>query len=400
MYVSMSGMISALSTALDYVESEVFGVTRHHSKRVAYMCVCMGREYGLSDEILPELAGAAAMHDNALTEYIAGRRAAGDISTDINGSELGVHAEMGERNMERTSFHEKVKGVVLYHHENADGSGPFGKDSDHTPFFAQLIHLADQVDSHFDLRELDAGKYMTLETWLRDGENTLFSEDIVRLFLDSCGYEELTELQGEGAAEVIMKSLPEAERDYSDAAIRRFGGLIASIIDFKSEFTSRHSQGIAEKAEQMGRFYGYSDEKVTKLYLAGAVHDIGKMAIPNAILEKPDKLTLEEFEVMKSHAMISYEMLSGLTDQTDVVNWACMHHEKLDGTGYPFGKTGAELDHEERLMGCIDIYQALTEERPYKAGMSHSKSLSIMREMAANGAIDGEITEDIDKCFG
>lgn len=77
-----------------------------------------------------------------------------------------------------------------------------------------------------------------------------------------------------------------------------------------------------------------------------------------------------------------------------------MHHEKLDGTGYPFGKTGAELDHEERLMGCIDIYQALTEERPYKAGMSHSKSLSIMREMAANGAIDGEITEDIDKCFG
>lgn len=107
MYVSMSGMISALSTALDYVESEVFGVTRHHSKRVAYMCVCMGREYGLSDEILPELAGAAAMHDNALTEYIAGRRAAGDISTDINGSELGVHAEMANGTWKELRFMKK-----------------------------------------------------------------------------------------------------------------------------------------------------------------------------------------------------------------------------------------------------------------------------------------------------
>ena len=82
-----------------------------------------------------------------------------------------------------------------------------------------------------------------------------------------------------------------------------------------------------------------------------------------------------------------------------MVAWACLHHEKLDGSGYPFGKTAAELDRNERLLCCIDIYQALTEARPYKDRLSHSEAVNILRDMAREGKIDAKITEDIAVCF-
>lgn len=83
----------------------------------------------------------------------------------------------------------------------------------------------------------------------------------------------------------------------------------------------------------------------------------------------------------------------------DIRDWAALHHEKLDGTGYPFGKTGAELNRQERIMACIDIYQALTESRPYKAGMTHDEACAILENMVQKGWIDGGITEQIRKCF-
>ncbi len=123
------------------------------------------------------------------------------------------------------------------------------------------------------------------------------------------------------------------------------------------------------------------------------------MAISNSILEKPDKLSDEEFTCMKKHALCTYKILSEIKDFKDITCWASYHHEKLNGQGYPFGKTAEELNHKERLMGCVDIYQALKEDRPYKAGMTHQKCISIMSDMADKGYIDKTIVKDIDKVF-
>ena len=135
------------------------------------------------------------------------------------------------------------------------------------------------------------------------------------------------------------------------------------------------------------------------MYLAGALHDIGKMAIDNDILEKPDKLTDEEFSKMKNHAGYTYLILSNINDFEDIRDWAAFHHEKLNGKGYPFGKTAAELNEPERIMACIDIYQALTERRPYKQGFSHEKTCDILDDMADKGFIDAGIAQKIRVCF-
>ena len=103
---------------------------------------------------------------------------------------------------------------------------------------------------------------------------------------------------------------------------------------------------------------------------------------------------------MKNHAKISWQILQKLKGLQDVAEWSALHHEKLNGSGYPFGYTAERLSREDRMLACVDIYQALTESRPYKEGFSHRKSLSIMRDMAAGGLLDAELTEAVDMCFG
>lgn len=145
---------------------------------------------------------------------------------------------------------------------------------------------------------------------------------------------------------------------------------------------------------------GFDEETAQKMYLAGALHDIGKVAIGNEILEKPGRLTDDEFATMKHHAAYTYYILSEIDDFDELRDWAAFHHERLDGSGYPFGKKASELNTQERIMACVDIYQALTEDRPYKKGMSHEKSCEILKDMADKGWLDTYVVEQIDACFG
>jgi HD-GYP domain-containing protein (c-di-GMP phosphodiesterase class II) len=147
----------------------------------------------------------------------------------------------------------------------------------------------------------------------------------------------------------------------------------------------------------MGEYYGYSEEEKAALYLAASLHDIGKIATPIAILEKPGKLDRDEFEIIKKHVLYTHDWLCAIPDFDLIKNWAANHHEKLDGTGYSFGKSAAELDFNSRLMACIDIYQAVSEPRPYHEERTHIDTIKVLYEMADKGFIDKKIVKDIDE---
>jgi HD-GYP domain-containing protein (c-di-GMP phosphodiesterase class II) len=146
----------------------------------------------------------------------------------------------------------------------------------------------------------------------------------------------------------------------------------------------------------MGNYYGYSRVERAELYLAAALHDIGKLATPVDILEKPGKLTDGEFSIIKEHVRITWELLKDIEGFGLICAWASNHHEKLDGSGYPFGKKAEELDFNSRLMACIDIYQAVSEERPYHPGRNHGDTMKILYSMADKGQIDGGIVKNLD----
>ena len=404
MQVYLNDMLYALSYALDCVEAEFLGAKSYHSARVAYICVRLGVMYGLQPIDLLRLAAAAVLHDSALTEYVGIRKEElGGVRPELRNAapkSLRAHCKMGEHNAAILPFYEYIRGAVLYHHEHADGSGAFGRRAENTPLMAQLIHLADQLDNHFPLDFVDAEKYAQIQQYLDRYAGRLFCPQLVEHFFDVFPEPMGDALEGEKAGSLLREALPWVTLDYDPERIKAIAAIFAKIIDYKSHFTCMHSRGIAEKSGQIGRFLGYGTEQCTKLYLAGALHDIGKLAIPADILEKPDKLTAEEFDLMKTHADISWKILRQMKGLEDVAEWGAFHHEKLNGSGYPFGYTAERLSREDRLLACVDIYQALTEARPYKEGFSHAKSMKIMRDMVAQGLLDAALTETVDACFG
>ncbi len=399
MIIDVNDMLFALSYALDCVERDVIGVTTNHGKRVAYLSVLMGRKLGMCQKDLDALAGLAIMHDNALTEFLheehekkPGERA--------NNSLLVRHCILGEQNIMRMPMDGEHKNIILYHHEHANGSGPFGKTGRETPLGAQLIHIADQIDANWKLDELLPERLEQVMDWVRKRQNIIFSQECASCILDIMDVAVLGKMQGEQLNTSLHEILVPAAKEYQDRDVKNLASVFANITDYKSKFTRTHSIGIAQKAERMGQFYHDSQEKITMLYLAGALHDIGKLAVDRDVLEKPDKLTDQEYRHIQNHAYYTYEILSQIHGMEEITKWASYHHEKLDGSGYPFGLKADELNQEERLLACLDIYQALTEDRPYKAGFTHEKTMDIMKGMVAKNLLDKKIVEDINQVFG
>jgi HD-GYP domain-containing protein (c-di-GMP phosphodiesterase class II) len=144
----------------------------------------------------------------------------------------------------------------------------------------------------------------------------------------------------------------------------------------------------------------YDEEKCIKMKIAGLLHDIGKLSIPIEILDKNGKLTPEEFDIIKSHVYYTRIILDKIEDIPDISEWASNHHEKLNGAGYPAGITGAELSEESRILAVCDIYQALTEDRPYRCGLKVEKALSIMDDMVDGGFICRDALKHLKSAVG
>jgi HD-GYP domain-containing protein (c-di-GMP phosphodiesterase class II) len=197
----------------------------------------------------------------------------------------------------------------------------------------------------------------------------------------------------------LRSNTPEYIMDLSYEEIGKITGVLSKIIDSKSKYTQKHSKDLSDKAAIMADFYKMGHEEKMKLLIAADLHDIGKLAVPNYILDSPNKLTREEFEIVKKHSYYTRIALEGITGFEDITEWASNHHEKLNGKGYPYGKTADELDFNSRLMACLDIYEALTEDRPYRRSLNHEEAMEIMNNMKLEGFIDPDITQDIDKVF-
>lgn len=403
MEIDIIGLLSAFSFALDCVEAELIHVTSNHGKRVAYMSVCMAEKMGVSDDALRDLAACALLHDNALTQYI-NEEFYSDISNidtlkvssdDITPRQLGMHCIYGEKNLEKYPFKTGVKDVILYHHEEADGSGPFEKKWTEVPLFARIIHFSDMLDAFCKAQKFDEDVFNKAVHFIEKNKDKRFVSEVTKMFFDAFDKDEFSRLGDEHIEEYFWEKVPCEKSFYSFNVLKDLADLFAKIIDYKSEFTSRHSLGVARTASKISEIMGYDKVICDKMYLAGTLHDVGKIAIGNEILEKPARLTDEEFAKMKNHAGYTYMILSKVDGFEEIRDIAAFHHERLDGSGYPFGKMADELTTLQRIMACADIYQALTEKRPYKDGMNHDKACEILKDMADKNWIDKNITEVI-----
>ena len=414
MKLDLTDMLFSLSEALDIVEHEMTGVQSAHGKHVAYLTALMGKGAGFKGEELSDFVCTAMLHDHAFTEYVREEYTSGDVvdvselkkradmlSTDdylcfISGSK---HSVAGEKNIQLIPFSTDIKNIILYHHENSDGTGVFKTTDKDTSLKSQIVHLADTVDVIWNILTLTEEEYAQMREKIAALSGIMFSPKSVELFLSHVSFEKLSKLKAGDPEALLKEEIETIEKNYTDSQIHDIALFFAKIVDCKSSFTRYHCVGAAEKADLLAKYYAFPEDKAIRFYLSAALHDIGKLVIQNDILEKRGKLNEKEFTNIKTHAEATKHILSKIKNFEDITAWASNHHEKLDGSGYPKGLKAEALTFEDRLMACIDIYQALTEPRPYKAPISHKKAIEMMRDMAKNNKIDEGIVNDMETVF-
>lgn len=399
--LSLNELLLSMSYVLDFVEMDVLGVASNHSKRVAYVSFTMAKELGLSKEECFDIVALAILHDNGLTEKALRGGEKLEPTTKRRFLErFKEHCIIGQENIKEFPFLTDVGDVIKYHHENYNGTGFFKLKGDEIPIMSQIISFADNLDTEFNLKEGYRQKEKEILKYLKEKENKWSSTKILNAFYSVSSFTGFSlDLKDHLIGKAINRNLYNFNRNLSYEDIRRVTQVFSKIIDFKSKFTAEHSQGLCEKVQVMADYYKKGRKEKTMLMIAADLHDIGKLIVPNFILEKSEGLTDEEFKVIKTHTYYTRVCLESLKGFEDITEWASNHHEKLNGSGYPYGFDRDRLDFNSRMMGCLDIYQALIEDRPYREGMSHEKAIKILRDMVNQDLIDGDIVEDIDYVF-
>lgn len=271
-----------------------------------------------------------------------------------------------------------VSNSIRYLDEHYNGKGrPAGLKGEKIPLYARVALLSQVVDVFFAVGGPQAA---IAEADSRSG--TWFDPQIVRCFnhvaKNPAFWETLRQEQLEG---LIVTLEPQAAVYYvSDDQLDIVAQAFADIIDTKSPFTYGHSSRVTQYTDQIAQQLGISPDRRRWLRRGALLHDIGKLGVSNSILDKPGKLTEEEFAKIKLHPKYTEDILSRISIFEELAQVAGAHHERLDGKGYHKGLKEADICLETRILTVADIYDALSAERPYRAAMPVEKALSILQE--------------------
>ncbi len=159
---------------------------------------------------------------------------------------------------------------------------------------------------------------------------------------------------------------------------RSLAGALALAVDAKDPYTRGHCQAVSTLCGVIETELGFAPDRVSRIRLAGLLHDVGKIGIPDAILNKPGQLTLEEYEQMKTHSALGHGILLA-ADMPVEANWVLHHHERIDGAGYPDGLAGQDIPLESRIIHVADAFEAMTSDRPYRDGLGERAAVEELR---------------------
>jgi putative two-component system response regulator len=185
------------------------------------------------------------------------------------------------------------------------------------------------------------------------------------------------------------------ELDSAEAVVFAF----ARTVEAKSRYTQGHSERVSHFAVAMGEGVGLTSSETDILRRGAVLHDIGKISIPDAILNKPGPLTADEYALVKQHPLEGVRILEGLKSIQNVLPLVRWHHERLDGGGYPDGLRGEAIPLLVRILAVADVYDAVSSERPYRPGLHQKKCFEILHEDAAGGGLDAALVRKFCRRF-
>lgn len=363
------------------------GLLRHH-QRVALLSLRLAEMMGLPVQVRQRLFCSSIIHDAGSSTW---KEKASLEKFDID--DPWDHCQKGYRLLVRMRFLAPVAEIVLHHHDRWAGPNPHGLVKDEIPLESRIIHLADRVDVLIGRGDNVLDKREDIIQKIKSLSGRVFDPEVVEAFEELSKKESIWfDLTSQFVQDLLEKNIYYCNVQMEAADLLEVSEVFAAIIDGKSPFTHRHSRLVAEVAAFLAERVGFRGEQVTWMRVAGLLHDLGKLSVPDEILEKPGPLTKSEFNVIKQHTYYTYHILNQIEGFDEINQWASYHHEKINGYGYPFRLKGSELSMGARIMAISDIFSALIENRPYRPGLSRDKVEDILLTRVRLQEIDGDLT--------
>lgn len=416
--VQLSEVLAALSRALDLTEGQPLG----HSMRVCMIGMRLGQEIGLDDEQMGALYYALLLKDAGCSSnasrmaalfgsddreikpglkivdwddrmkvaietwrntgrsqtlwnrmnYFIGVARHENVTKDI----IAARCERGADIASRLRFPAATADAIRSLDEHWNGQGyPEGKRGDEIPLLSRILNIAQTIEVFLARDGLSTAMRVLEERRERWFDPKLV--DHVLTWRDDSEWW-LTLQHPEIEQSVAALEPGTHTRNVDDRELDNVASAFADIIDAKSPFTWRHSANVAVFGQAIAEILGFTAPQLRLMRLAGLLHDIGKLGVSSRILDKNGKLTPDERRSIEQHPVYTWEILSHVTAFTPFARQAALHHEKLDGSGYPWKLRGAELDLGARVLVVADMYEALTATRPYRAGLAPDAALALL----------------------
>jgi len=379
--IDFGNLLLSLSEALDITSPEL----QHHQLRTAYISWELGKVMGLNENLIENNFVAALLHDiGAMTVEEKLR------IHELKETDTEPHCIRGEILLNRVEMLKHCAPIIKNHHRQwLDWKDPI---EDPRVQMSQVLMLADHLERMIkkDAFILHQNKEITAGITSMAGKS--FHPRIVDAFITTASREEFwLDLVSTRLYSILLNNGPQSKLTLDLDGIITISEFLRDLVDFKSRFTITHTTGVTACSLILARLFGFSLIDLQHIEVAANLHDLGRLTVPNKIFEKPGKLSDAELAVMKSHTHFTYAILNSIEGLGQITEWAAFHHEKLDGSGYPFHCKADELGTGARIIAIADIFTALTEERPYRKGMPKDEVLEILNFFTKQQLLDDHI---------
>lgn len=372
-----------LSNAVDLINP----ILHNHHKQVAYIAYHLAEELGLDEGKHNNLLIASLLHD------IGGLTLEDRLSAlQFEAEKPYQHAVAAYLLLKDYEDFKEIAKIIKYHHLPWFNDNEQSIGTEIVPFESHIIHLADRIAVLVNKDKQILSQVNKISKLIEMQNMKMFHPEIIKAF-------NKIKLKESFWLDIVSPSMdyrirkmwrgPKRFLELSD--LLEIAKIMAQVVDFRSRFTALHSNGVAAVAEALAQKSNWSAEECIKVRIAGYLHDIGKLAIPNSILEKKDKLTVDEYNIVKAHTYHSYYLLDSVDALKEINEFASLHHERLEGSGYPFHLKAEDLNEGSKIMAVSDVFTAITEDRPYRAGMSKEEALELIESLANKNALDKSI---------
>ncbi|SHO51711.1 HD domain-containing phosphohydrolase [Desulfopila aestuarii] len=391
MKIDFGQFIHALSDTIDLVGIDEI----QHGKRVGFMALECAKLMGADLAEQTMLYRLGLLHDCGVSSTRVHKK----LVDELDWTESQQHCLIGAERVERFAPLAQFGPVIRYHHTRWEKL-KWEKLDDTVKQQANLIFLLDRVDalvamsgSHNRLAVRD-----TICQKISQFRNLYFQSELVDVFLAAAEKEAfwITQEPEHLRSYLELKCSAPAELFLDTDQLAKMARIFAEVVDAKSPYTAEHCFGVTQLSGHLARRVELSHENISKMEVAGLLHDLGKLQVPDKILESKGRLEGENLAIMRHHSYVTYMILSRIKGLEEISLWAANHHEKLDGSGYPFRRNGHELSIESRIIMVADIFQALAQNRPYRKPLPTDVIVGMLKGQAEKGQLDKEIVSIVE----